>query len=364
MIIDKENNNIFIVEKLNSLKNKLNQDTINLESVKRDMQSISSYDNASNYAYLNSLLDPIRNKGVKIPSKMPIPSCNFQLHNYINFFTAENGLDIFTLNPFFLASQSALGKEVTFGETTCKIDIGAGMYFYAYITNQDGSSDIGTWYFPGDQMQMIPDVYAKYRLVSACCTLKYLGKIDEAKGIIGGGINYLKSDYLGTITKRPNNTKDQSRNPILKEFGNLELIRDSYYHTENLCLEGLKMLYFPLDNSFEEFKTVWDGTIMEAKELSGVQGVIWPGIRISETYFNPGFNWFVYTQGAPYDGQKNFRFDYYLNFECIPKPEFLNYIPISVNTITIDKQMLNKFLEEVRKKCITKVNSFNLINNI
>ena len=47
MIIDEENNNIFIVEKLNSLKNELNRDQVNLKSVRRDIKQLEDYDNAS-----------------------------------------------------------------------------------------------------------------------------------------------------------------------------------------------------------------------------------------------------------------------------------------------------------------------------
>ncbi|MBO7694186.1 MAG: hypothetical protein J6T10_16325 [Methanobrevibacter sp.] len=358
MIIDKENNSIFIVEKLNSLKNKLNQDTINLESVKRDMQSISSYDNASNYAYLNSLLEPEKAKGTTIPSNIPVPTCSFQLHNYLTFKPADNGNDVFTFNPFFLSNDKFIGKDFNFSSADYTMMIGCGMYFFANSTREiTGNTPLNDWYYPQAAMQNIPDVYSKYRLVSACCTVKYVGTLEEAKGVVGGGISYIKSPYIGLRFKLKDSTQtgSGSRNPMLSEYGDFELIRDCYYHQENLCLEGIRMLYFPLDNSFEEFKEVWDGTIEKTEPVTTDVGSQ-PAIRISDKYFKSGFNWFLYTKDAPPSASRNFRFDFYLNFECLPKPEFLNYMPISLSLLPrITLEMKNKFLEEVRDKAITKI---------
>lgn len=357
MIIDEENNNIFIIEKLNSLKNELNRDQVNLKSVQRDIKQLENYDNTSNYEYLNSLLEPEKQKGGKIPFNVPVPTCSFQLHNYITFQTNEAGSDVFTVNPWFLASESALNKSFpswSQGETwtmtkTC------GMYFFSNEANLGSQPTTGAWSFPQDFSQVIPDVYDKYRLVSASLVVRYIGQLDECSGVIGGGISYAKSNYLGAriySSLDPNNYG--SRTTIFNDYGDFELIRDCYYHTENSCLEGLRMLYFPLDNSFNEFKKVLDKPDVTPVNVGGARGLI-----VSDKYFRNGFNWFIYLQGCPNAGTRNFRADYYLNFECIPKAEFMNYMPISLNIKPcLTNELRKKFIEEVQEKAIQKLNIY------
>lgn len=360
MIIDEDNNNVFIFNKLISLKESLNKEDLDLKKIQKDIKQLDEFDNTQNYEYLNNLLDPIKAKGVKIPSNKPIPSCSFQMHNYITFKTMTNGNDIFTFNPFFLASEALINKPFVYNGTNKYLSTGAGTYFFNNpSTPPDGMSPATNWYFPDYTFQMIPDVYSKYRLVSACVTLRYTGPLDEASGVMGCGISYLNSPYVGTRYKDyPEQVGNAAtRNPILDNYGNFELIRDSYYYSENLCIEGLKMLYFPLDNSFEEFKDVWDGTVEKVDSFQ-IDGILRLGLRISNKYFKPGFNWFIYVQNAPYVADsRNFRFDYYLNYECIPKAEFLNYMPVSISIYRISDEMKQKFIEEVKDRAIQKLNN-------
>ena len=260
MIIDEENNSVFFIEKLNNLKKELDNDTLDLERIRKDIKQLNEFKEYQNYDYLNDLLDPIRRKGVKIPSSKPIPSCSFQLHNYITFRTNSKGNDVFCFNPFFLASDKLINKEVYFGGIKEYLTIGAGMYFFANSNDPyTGTAPYTDWYFPEIPCQMISDVYSKYRVVSACVTLRYLGELDAAQGTIGGGIAFINNPYVGVRLKQTidGDSGHGSRANGLSQFGNFDLIRDCVYSQENTCLEGLKMLYFPLDNSFEEFKDVY-----------------------------------------------------------------------------------------------------------
>ena len=356
MIIDEPNNNIFIIEKLNNLKNSLDQENLNLRNIKRQIEELSEYDNTKNYEYLKSLLEPINKKGVKIPSNKPIPTCTFQLHNFLTFRTSTKGNDVFCLNPLFLSNDSWRGKEYTVNGLTFNIANNAnnGLYFFNNNNNYlDGKQRIAGWYFASTFSQTIPDVYAKYRVVSACLTVRYIGQLDEVSGVIGGGINYNKNNYLGTrvVGNFGGSGVEEwgTRNPVCADFGNFELIRDSFYFQENNCLEGLKMLYFPLDNSFQEFRKVFDCERFDFEMFPG-EG---PVIKIPDTYFQPGFNWYVYVLGAPVTTTHNFRLDWYINYECIPKAEFLNYIPMSIDIYNITKEMREKIIEEVRENAIT-----------
>ena len=361
MIIDEENNNIFIIEKLNSLKNELNRDQVNLKSVQRDIKQLEAYDNASQYEYLNNLLDPKRIKGVKVPSKCPIPTCSFQMHNFITFRSTEHGFDVFGLNPFFLASNSAYGKTLNVNGTNYYMNSNFGTYFFCGQDDVlDGKTPVDNFYTPTDYCQNIPDVYAKYRLVSACIELRYIGQLDEASGVIGAGISYVKSNYLGF---RLSTTRDgpgtwSARNPMYADYANFELIRDCTYSCENLCLEGLRMLYFPIDDSFLEFKKVFDASSKDIKSV-GTYGGNRLFARLSDDCIKTGFNWLVYLEGVPYSESRNFRLDYYFNYECIPKPEFLNYMPITLNvTPHISSELFKKFIDEVQGKSIQKLNIY------
>ena len=356
MIIDEENNNIFIVEKLNSLKNELNRDQVNLKSVQRDIKELEDYDNASQFEYLNALLDPINKKGIKIPSGNPLPSCSFQMHNTIDFSPTATGFDVFCLNPWFLASEKVKDKEIKIASNTYYLNSNVGLYFF----NNQASLNTGTpdkkWYFPRGFSQCIPDVYNSYRLVSACVEVRYTGRLDEAKGIIGGGIDYLKSNYVGfrVASEAGGDPSWGSANPDCEKYTNFEYIRDCFYSQENSALEGLRMLYFPLDNSFEEFKKVWDGEM----ELDIQPGSLLVG-KIKDKYFKSGFNWFVYGIGLPYTATRNFRVDYYLNFECLPKAEFLNYMPVTLNVKPcLTNGLKKKFVEEVQGKALQKLNIY------
>lgn len=360
MMIDEQNNNIFIIEKLNGLKNSMNKDKLNLEEIRRRMDIISNYSNYDMYEYLNAMLDPINKKGVKIPNKIPIPTCSFQLHNSLTFRPNASGMDVFSFNPFFLSNDSLDGKETKDGEFTANFAANSpfGTYFFNGFDTVDGTKPVSNWYFPSTFSQVIPYVYDKYRLVSACCVIKYIGPLEEVKGVIGGAVSYLKTNYLGCrmVGKFNGSIVEEwgARNPDLDKFGDFELIRDSIYFREHSCLEGLKMLYFPLDNSFKEFKKVFDGSKFTFI-MDPVEG---PCVKIPDDYLATGFQWTCYLMGCPTTAGRNFKLDYYLNYECIPKAEFMNYIPVSISYYHIPDELFQKFVKEVQEKVIQ-----NYINN-
>lgn len=358
MIIDEENNNIFIIEKLNSLKNELNRDQVNLKSVQRDIKQLANYDNTANYEYLNSLLDPKNQKGVKIPGKIPIPSCSFQLHNFATFRANENGYDVFTCNPWFLANEGLQGKQVQIGEDeTFYLAGSVSPYFFCRLDAVDGKTVTDYWSSATTFTFTIPPVYAKYRLVSACATLRYTGELDQVKGIMGAAITYNKSNNIAFgYGNSLDNYAYGSLTQAFNDYGNFELIRDSFYSQDASCIEGLKILYFPLDNSFNEFKPVYDGSKTKWSMIPDVG----PVATVSEDFYKPGFNWMFYLQGCPYDGSKRvFRMDFYMNYECIPKAEFLNYMPVTLDVRPcLTNDLKKKFMEEVQDKAIQKINIY------
>ena len=316
MYIDKQNNSVFIMSKLNQLKNSLDRDTINLEQLRREMKQISDLKEVEDYSYMKDLLDPFNRKGGKIPTDKPIPSCTFQIHNSITFRCNLLGNDFFGLNPFFLASSDMYAKEFYLGATKQYIGTSAGMYFISSTDDMDGKREGFLNAAPTSFNVCIPNVYNKYRVVSAGLTLKYVGPLEAAQGVMGGGIAYQKSNYVGVkygdnMAYRTNS----STNPDLYKYTNFENIRQCVYFQENSCLEGLKMIYFPLDNSFNEFKKVWDGGGIKKAEKTPDYGTNYAQVQISDDYFGNGFYWVGYIENGTYIGNSQvFRLDYYINY--------------------------------------------------
>lgn len=358
MIIDEENNSVFFIEKLNNLKKELDNDTLDLQRIRKDIKQLNDYKETQNYDYLNDLLDPIKRKGVKIPSSKPIPSCSFQMHNYLTFrIVAATGDNVFLMNPFFLANTNCLNKRYTASDgVVFTVVRNVGDYFYCFDQALDGTKSSSSWGFPAAFSQVIPDVYEQYRLVSSCLTLRYVGPLEEAQGVFGGGIVFDKSRKLGMRLKRQDNSEIATGNSDFDKYANFELIRDSPYFKEFNCLEGIKMLYFPLDNSFNEFKKVYDGNKLKIVRGNNQRPY---DVIIDDCYFNTGFFWACFLQGCTLSNPIHYyRIDFYSNYECLPRAELLNYIPISINVNYAPKELLKNVLEEIQDKAIQKINNY------
>jgi hypothetical protein len=116
---------------------------------------------------------------------------------------------------------------------------------------------------------------------------------------------------------------------FLYKYGNFDLAMDAFYHQENLCLQGMRCLYFPVDPSYEDYTRLMNANLIQ---LSGKHGnpATYRAIS-SEDYLKNGFNNFIYVMGAPAN-TACFKIDIYCNFECLPSSSFLNYLPLSMST--------------------------------
>ena len=262
-----DNSDMILITKLNNLRSALNSDNINFKSVKQQIKDISKFDQVQNYDYLSNLLKPERAKGCKVPSQIPVPSCSFQLHNAITLTTNASGNVAFIMNPFFLASNNIIGQRLD------NVD-GNYTYVHKYLTSAwvnnaatlTGSSADDNW-TPIDFGQTIPPVYDQYRLVSASLVVKYIGRLDNVQGLVGGAILFTDNSAVGGETYSasastgpydPNGAGVKTITEGLSQFGNFDLAQDSFYHSENMTLEGVRELFFPLDNSFEEYMRIVD----------------------------------------------------------------------------------------------------------
>lgn len=345
-----DSNDLIFIGKLLNLKNNLCYENLNLKSIQQQIKEITNFNKAQNYEYLQNLICPEKARGSKIPSQVPIPSCSFQLHNCTTIKTNNSGNCAVFLNPFFLACNDVIGAKIG--------NIWISRFLTSMWVNNDdtltGSSDNNNWE-PVSIEQTLPPVYDQYRLVSASLQVRYIGRLDYASGIIGGGIVYDESNTIGGYYQKsayvPEAEGTASIAPTISKYGNFELIRDSFYHKENNILEGLRMLYFPLDNSYEEYVKIMDNKTINYIEPT--EDTV--NFEAVESYYKNGFNWVFYALNAPANSTC-FKVDLYCNFECLPMAQFLNYMPISVNPLVLSSADKKRFILLVQQHPIFKLN--------
>ena len=361
-IIDDIKNNIdgsdmILISKLGNLRNALSSDKLNLRSVKQQIADISAFDKTQNYDFLSNLLRPEKARGSKIPSQVPVPSCSFQLHNCVTLSTNASGNCALILNPFFLAADNVIGTNMVVGDN----EFYCHKFLSSLFVNNDvtltGTQSNSNW-VPMDIGQVLPAVYDQYRLVSACMVVKYIGRLDIACGVIGGAIIYDQNDTIGGYVEPNTGSYDPTQagmatiSPTLDKYGNFDLAMDSFYHQENMCIEGIRELYFPIDNSFEEYVKIMDNSVVGI--VDGPNGVP-PIYSIQEDYYKSGFNWFFYALGCP-PGVNCFKIDIYCNFECLPNAKYLNYMPVSLNPYIISPEDKKKMILLAQSKPVLKSN--------
>lgn len=333
------------------------------------------------YDYLDDMLYPEKRKGVKIPSMTAIPSCAFQFHSTVNLTTNSSGNLVLVCNPYYLCDKSAFPYDVGFPMITIP-DVPDPQF-----PNMKAMSTSSLWVYNGDNLtgnskittaagpleftgvnigQDIPPLYDQYRLVSASLIIKYTGKMDSASGVIGGSIIF---DELGFVSCNANaDPSDPAIEdmpswdfPILSKYSDFNLIKDAYYHQENLVIDGMKLLYFPIDNSYDEFVKIDDLTHTKFKKVAhdGLEGHPYDNYNlfrayIDRDYYRSGFNWVVYVSGAP-ASSTCFKLDLYCNFECLPDSSYLSYMPISLNNYNISPQERRQQQLLIQKNPILKL---------
>ena len=327
----------------------INDENLDFSKIKNAVDALQQFNSRQEYNYLNNLLYPERCKNVKIPTPIPIPSCSFQLHNCVTLTTNASGNLGVWFNPFFLANNNILTNQINIGNVSVEgvTNAAGGNLNYLstlWVNNDDsltGSLPNNKWK-PVNIGQVLPPVYDQFRLVSASIVIKYIGRLDITSGVIGGAIIFDEDKNIGgemyveTFTNMEVGTFTTT-DANLSKYGNFDLAMDSFYHQENLCLEGIRELYFPLDNSYEEYVKVIDNSNIDINV--GVTGGDITSFNITgqQDYYKSGFNWLIYALGAP-SKSACFKLDIYCNYECLPNASFLNYLPLSMNAMGVSSE--------------------------
>lgn len=375
---------------------------------------INLIDNLINYGekknkYLNEMLFPEIYKYTKIPSLITLPTCSFQLYYTGNFKIKYSNL-YFMYSPFFLYNSSFLcppndvgtdnqifygpnGDSKHYGE----IKSDENEYWTQYYSpifissfscnNNDltGISNNVNWE-PININQGIGDLYKKYRLVSACMIIKYIGKQSESRGTIHGGIFFDDNPYINYqgnyLAYRPNyypypienNTKNAC-DKYMSNYGNKpNFLNNAFYHKENLITEPMKLIYFPIDNSYEQFIDVpslkdFKYTLTYNDDDHRVPRYC--NLELKNSSKN-AFKFLVYIHDAFVGNEDSINVEIYCNYEGIPNYEYLNYIPTNTNTYNINNKDKKEIIQKLQKKPIigiddkdaAPINSYNWGNDL
>ena len=338
---------------------------MDFDTIKSSIDALQQYNSASEYKYLDNLLHPEKQKGIKIPSPIPVPSCSFQLHNSVTLSTNSSGNLGIVFNPFFLYNSQGLDK-VKIPNPAGNYDGVTPAYLSTFFVNNNNGLDGHTpsansnHWVPVNIGQGIPNVYDQYRLVSGSLVVKYIGRLDSTSGVIGGAIVFDEERAVGyhgeaNVTGGGSSSPNFCSGDWIKKYGNFDLAMDAFYHQENLCLEGMRELYFPIDNTYEEYMKLLRTDYMTCTNGATIYDF---EIQADQDYYKSGFNQMIYVLGAP-ASQACFKVDIYLNFECLPNSEFLNYMPITPNNICIDPYYKKQAIAETQKRALGKANDEN-----
>ena len=366
MYYNKQDKSIFLIQKLNQLNKTLSNAPIDLTYLRSEIEELSGYEEKADCEYLDSLLNPEIHKGAKIPSAKPTPTCSFQISGSQKIKTYSSGVRSIVWNPFVLPSESFPGSAIEDkgykgGATSPRHIVLTDFLHTGTAAYNDYTRGWQGYLFT----YYVPDVFSHFRLVSAAITFEFADEIKTASGVIGGGV--LAKDTRHAFLRYKSSSKVNqyySYTQTFDQWANFNSFMNSnlFYKKEYSVLEGLRMLYFPLSTSFYEFKKVLTGP-EDIERIEHVRsGNEWrPVFVLKPDVIQTGFIWCFY---ASFPTQKvyNLLMKYFLNFECIPKPKFLSYIPVSVNIWKIPQWQINDIIETMSKHAITKLKTLSQIN--
>lgn len=331
---------------------------------KLNLKNVGEIDNGDKYNYIQTLLNPEKYGGIKAPSKKRVPTVTLQLKTSAILTTDINGQAVLKIAPFFLIDNDIINYPMPYTFVTSQ----GQMNSYFYIKNLGASYTYG--YYDGSEEnakyaildQKVPScLYTYYRLVSASVCVKYIGSLKEASGLIGGGISYEEIDPVLSFGVISNSPIDPGVGDVISSFvpaistqEMIDNIRHMQYTKENRCLEGIRMLYYPVDSSYLDFVPLPDKDNLQYKERGIDADTDAPYIEVDKMHYKKGFNWYVYVDGGIPEC-RNYMIELYCNYECIVNPKMILYVIPTENNFIIPEEELGKLIEEIKIKSLNKL---------
>ena len=357
----------YISKKLNYLNIILNRKNLNLNEIKNTMDLLSETPVITSEDYLNTLLHPATFKGSRIPTNIPIPTCSFSVTWTESFKVGNEGAICSYLNPWFL-NIDCTGKSYIYDLLwqngrwyKYKVFLKNQTNFIYFKPNLSGNKEMPINSVPSVYAigHKISDVYSKYRLVSGELKIIPSETLLNTRGIIGGGIliggpNIIGAQYYSTedlnAEYNPRSTFYNTTAPDLVKFTNFENIRNLPCHKEANVYEGLRMLYFPAGKEYEEFTDIYNGkgTRVDDNDIRYQSN---PEVRVNQDYTKTNFAWLFYIQnGNP--SKTKVMVTLTCNYECIPKPEYLDYFDVQKCYSTVTDSQKMKIYDIVKKNAV------------
>ena len=363
--------------------------------------------NNNKYIYLDYLLNPSIYKYVKIPSIIKLPTYSIQLHKIVDYNVNEDGNIGVMFNPFFLYDDNLYNYDNYNNRNKLPFYNNNGdKYTYQYIINNPEKKNWNDFYttlflsslsintstplppYTQDETILLGDTWypininqetniiSSYRLVSAEIIVRYTGPETEASGNFYGAIIQSSNNYInGNIGflyydddddsnlipgAVPSLEFDGSTKCNLDKFNKLDTLYSSYYYKQKKCNEGIKLVYFPLDNSDEEFIPLLNQNNLY---YYNVFKEYYINYLLCKKNYNDKFNFLIIgTNLPPNIDKKQIQIEIICNFECFFKPEYANYISPNQTNIKLSKKEKNDVINIINKNNIFNANENTFLN--
>ena len=220
--------------------------------------------------------------------------------------------------------------------------------------------------------------FTSYRLVSAEIIIKYTGPELNASGIfhgsiinddrryLGGNIYYLENDDNDDPAPTPGTIPpieiqklfiDNNASNTINELSSYS-IYNTYYYKQTKCNEGIKLIYYPIDNTYEEFVPLLNYSNLEYI----TQYPIYYYLLCKKNY-RSGFNFFIIGNDLPININKDYlQIEIICNFEAFYKTEYLNHMPYNQTNITLSNEEKNDVINILKNNNIFKANENTFLN--
>lgn len=221
--------------------------------------SVRNYEEAAKSIYVNSLLYPER-AVAKIPGPLPVSSATATIRDNFSITPNSQGKFLLVIDPFY----------------------NKGWLYQDDDVDGEGTGTVTELTF--DQNNTIVD---QFRLVSSSVILRYYGNFNQMSGI-----------FVSATTSNLNGRVPQD----YLTFSNIEDLTNKYV---SKCVDGVKLIYTPMDNRAIEF-------------------------RVGSDYANgthPCRNQYLFViMGDLFPNSTCIRVDYYRNIEYTTIPTYREYI--------------------------------------